>query len=223
MRNVLKLACILLILSSCSSEDDNPLCFSPTRNVELAAVVDAMGCECDSSKDKSVCVDGVGFVCEENEWITVEDGPCFSVFKKIEEKVSFQFFENSNLNIVPAENNIPKFSTIESGENLVFEYRFESEDVLEIADDEFVEVIRFEIDSDLNTFSFADNELGDLKIIQRKICFCAFEESTDALIGSIKGNKISANEWDIQLNITFPSSTVEKVIDKVFIKAIKNN
>lgn len=51
-------------------------CFSPTQNLSSAYQSSAKGCACNGATDASVCVQGVGLICESNVWIAVADGPC---------------------------------------------------------------------------------------------------------------------------------------------------
>jgi hypothetical protein len=111
-----------------------------------------------------------------------------------------------------------KYGLIESGENLVFEYRFDAYDNKQIADDEYSETVRFEIDSKLDKFSYSDDELLDIKAVFTQYCYCGFslsESKNDNPKGTISGEKISNNEWKIKINITFYGD-VEKVINGNF-------
>ena len=51
-------------------------CFSPTQNVSNIKPGASGGCACNPASDASVCVQGVGLICETNAWIAVYDGPC---------------------------------------------------------------------------------------------------------------------------------------------------
>ena len=51
-------------------------CFSRTQNLSIAYQSGAKGCACNSATDESVCVEGVGLICDSNVWIAVYDGPC---------------------------------------------------------------------------------------------------------------------------------------------------
>ncbi len=62
-----------LLLGGCEVAGDDT-CYSPDQNVEDAYVEGALGCACDN--DEPQCIDGVGLVCDEGWWQSVEDGPC---------------------------------------------------------------------------------------------------------------------------------------------------
>ena len=59
------------------SGEEDPSCYSPTKNVEHAYEDSAQGCACDADVDTPVCVEGAGFVCEGGAWQAVQDGPCW--------------------------------------------------------------------------------------------------------------------------------------------------
>lgn len=80
----------LVGLGSCNQDDSvNTACFSPTQNLEIANDVDAEGCDCNSEIDEDICVDGVALVCEEDQWQSVEDGPCFNL-QPLSNQLEFQ-------------------------------------------------------------------------------------------------------------------------------------
>lgn len=133
-------------------------------------------------------------------------------FSSCNEKVSnldtytYSFTEKSKLTISNVEGTYMNFGSIEEGENLVFEYRFEAYDEVQIADDEYAETIRFEIESQLENFNFTNAELLSTNLVFTKHCFCYFpfdELKNIEPIGVISGEKISNNEWNITINVTF--------------------
>jgi len=119
---------------------------------------------------------------------------------------SYTFTESSTLIISTIEESYLKYGTIEDGENLVFEYRFDAYDEVQIADDEYAETIKFEIDSELESFNYSNDELLNTNLVFSKHCFCYFpyDELKDVNpIGIITGEKLSNNEWEITINVTF--------------------
>lgn len=60
-----------------SSVDEDPSCYSPTKNLAHAYEAGAQGCACDDEEDADVCVQGVALICEQGAWQAVEDGPCW--------------------------------------------------------------------------------------------------------------------------------------------------
>jgi len=72
------IGCLVFMVSCDPDDSNNSNCFSPTQNLDIANTSNAIGCDCNSEIDEDVCVNGVALICEENTWITVEDGPCFN-------------------------------------------------------------------------------------------------------------------------------------------------
>lgn len=131
---------------------------------------------------------------------------------------SYTYTENSDLIISSREDTYMEYGQVENGNNLVFEYMFDTYTDENIADDGYTEIIKFEIDSELEEFSYSGDELSTLEIVFTKICFCHFpKESEDdfAPRGTISGEKISDTEWLIHLDITFYEND-SKVIHDVF-------
>lgn len=131
---------------------------------------------------------------------------------------TYTYFDKSELTINSREDSYMKYGIIGSGENLVFEYRFDAYDEKQIADDEYSETISFEIDSKLDKFSYSDDELLNMKAVFTKYCYCYFPLTESKKIeptGTISGEKISNNEWKIKINITFYGDE-EKVINGNF-------
>jgi hypothetical protein len=124
-----------------------------------------------------------------------------------QDEYNYTFTENSDLKIFPYQaDSYMKYGVIESGENLVFEYRFDAYDEELIADDEYSEFIRFEIDSELESFSYSNEELINIDLVFTKACFCYFpmEESKDVSPkGMISGEKISNEKWKIKIDLFF--------------------
>jgi len=63
-------------------DDETPLtegedCVSPTQNTDSAYELGVKGCACDKEQDgQGVCIDGAALICEGEQWLAVEDGPC---------------------------------------------------------------------------------------------------------------------------------------------------
>jgi len=122
------------------------------------------------------------------------------------DEYTYTYTEKSDLTISTLEDSYMKYGIVEEGENLVFEYRFDADDEEQIADDEYGETIRFEIDSELNEFSYSNTELSDIDLVFTKYCYCYFpmDESKDIEpTGMISGQKISSDKWRIKIDLTF--------------------
>lgn len=124
--------------------------------------------------------------------------------KNNEDRYSYTFSTGSAL-IIEATNGYMKYGKVVSGTNLVFEYQFERDDEENIADDEYAEFIRFEIDPSLNEFNYGDEELQTINPIFTQECFCGFygEEKEVSPTGFISGKKVSDTKWDITIDVIF--------------------
>lgn len=120
---------------------------------------------------------------------------------------SYNFYEKSTLTISSEAGYLMKTGKIEEGENLVFQYKYETIGNELITDDEYSEKIMFEINPNLDKFSYSDAELLNIKCVFTR--YSQFLEP-DSLIhknvnptGTITGEKIANNEWKIKINVTF--------------------
>jgi len=138
--------------------------------------------------------------------MTLIGGLVFSCTKEAEETYSYTFEEDAQLVIEPPyEGSYMKYSKVVPGSALVFTYKKETEGEKKVADDEFTEIIRFEIEPTLSEFSYSDNELSDLKAVYSISCFCSFDDPLKNTLpqGTISGKKISETQWDISIDVTF--------------------
>ncbi len=130
-----------------------------------------------------------------------------SIFEsKSKDTYSYEFVENSKLEINQLDGSYMKYGLISEGSNTVFIYRFEQAQDDDIADDEYVEYIRFQISPELQIFSLIDNDLVEANAVLSKACFCGFgndEEKNVDPYGSIEGEKLSDDTWDINIDVTF--------------------
>ena len=130
----------------------------------------------------------------------------------------YTYFDESELTLTSSDDSYMVYGIIESGENLVFEYFFEAHDEENIADDEYSETIRFEIDPKLEQFSYSNDELLNIKTVFTQYCFCYFALTESKNVkpkGTISGEKISENEWKIKINAIFYGDE-EKIINGSF-------
>lgn len=108
---------------------------------------------------------------------------------------------------------------INPGNKLVFTAQIETEGHEGIADDEFTDLLYFEIAPSMNSFSAEGEELSLLNVRYRRACYCLNRE----LIipeGCMQGQRIDADHWQIQANLTIDYGTWTKAlkIDAVFVE-----
>jgi hypothetical protein len=144
--------------------------------------------------------------CNNNETLTDED------------TYSYTFKDKSALIISSEETSYMKYGAVETGENLVFEYRYDKDDVELIADDEYSEYLQFEINSALDEFSYATDEISNIDIVFSKVCYCYFPfdaQKDNSPTGTISGKKISNTMWNIKIEMTFYGSDT-RIIEENF-------
>lgn len=145
-----------------------------------------------------------------------------SCTKKSKETYSYTFQENSQLRIEPIfEGSYMKNGTVINGNNLVFSYEYVADDAENIADDEYSEIIRFEIDPALTEFSYSDNELDEINAVYSEYCFCHFvdESKNTSPQGTISGKKISNTQWQISIDVTFYTNDQKNISNMFRIKS----
>jgi len=144
-----------------------------------------------------------------------------SCSKESEDNYSYTFQENAQLVIEPYfEGSYMKGSTIVNGSNLVFSYVFEAAEEENIADDEYSEIIRFEIEPGLTEFSYSNSELNEINAVYSESCFCDFSNELKNTLpkGTISGTKISETKWDIMIDVTFYTDDLKNISNSFSLK-----
>ncbi|WP_299779195.1 hypothetical protein [uncultured Formosa sp.] len=120
---------------------------------------------------------------------------------------SYTYTENSELTVITGEGDTyMKYGVVEPGDKLVFLYEFVAETDKNLSDDGYFEYIKFEIDPELESFSYSNTELITTDLVLTQSCFCYFPYSVAKdvdPIGTISGVKTSKNTWNINFNLTF--------------------
>ncbi len=134
------------------------------------------------------------------------------------ESFAYEFYEDSE--IVMVNDQGFEYINIDNGINKVFKYVYVAEEQEQISDDEYAEFLYFEIDSDLDSFSYSDDELLDLQMYMQRSCFCASLPLVPISSGMATGTKQSNGNWNISLSISFTwdeqSETVSRTIEGLF-------
>jgi len=110
----------------------------------------------------------------------------------------FQFYTNRSVAV--GEND---FAGISVGSSLVFEYTFTAEDNPDLADDEYAERILFQVDPELNSFIFTNEELISTNAYFDKFCFCLIEGSIPLEEGTISGERVNNETWNVTIDVAF--------------------
>ena len=86
---------------------------------------------------------------------------------------------------------------IVNGENWLFEYNRSGAQCEDIFDDEWGEVLTFEIDKNSDDFEFVDENMLQTNCFYRQYGAWVRHNQYQIKDGMIKGEKKSANEWEI--------------------------
>lgn len=95
-----------------------------------------------------------------------------------------------------------------SGDKWVFEYRFAGAEYVEIADDEKIELVGFQIAPVKGTsFKLSNEQLIKANAYFMLGCFCKDRGYKHIETGSISGKKINATTWKITFNLTIETGS----------------
>lgn len=110
---------------------------------------------------------------------------------------------------------------INSGTNIVFNYTYNFKDCPNIADDEGMRTVVFEIPANATNFAFADSTgLRQAKALLRLSCECIPYQPIFFKQGFIEGQKINNKEWRIKATLQQPGSNSTTItFNKVFLKS----
>lgn len=91
------------------------------------------------------------------------------------------------------------------GDNWVFKFDYKAKDVVAIADDEFSEMVIFQMKPVKgNSFKLSEAEFETAKVIYSRSCFCKDSGPRIIETGSISGKRIGKNKWlvtfELQIN-----------------------
>ena len=126
---------------------------------------------------------------------------------------TFTVHENSKLDY--SNNN---FDPVKSGNKRVFKMFSDTEGSAMIADDEFTNILTFQVEANLESFEIGNDELEAVNLRFINLCFCSEVEFKKASLGCIQGQKIDDQFWQIQVNADFEYATFTRTVavDAVF-------
>lgn len=117
----------------------------------------------------------------------------------------YTFETSAEINIIEEDSLLGARAEVISGDNLVFTYQYVYADRKNVFDDEYSEIIIFEVAKEENTFSVSNADLQDIKAMYRQSCFCPSEIGLPfykIIEGEISGKEISKKKWEVELDIT---------------------
>lgn len=114
---------------------------------------------------------------------------------------TYTLFNESGINLV----NSPDAgvqATVVPGDFRVFQYEYHYNDNPGIADDEFNDILLFQLDPDLTEFTLTGkSELESASVVFKRLCYCFAVQFYNATDGTITGKKISDGVWRISINV----------------------
>jgi len=90
---------------------------------------------------------------------------------------------------------------VKEGEHLVFQMILETEGDELIFDDEFTNILVFELKNEQNSFSVSGEEIANLNVHFRTICFCGNVDFKEVKSGCLQGVKQNEETWKVQGNL----------------------
>ncbi len=125
---------------------------------------------------------------------------------------NFHLFENSTIDL-------NELRGIITGDRLAFQMVNSTEGSPSISDDEFTNILVFELPTTQSSFSVSDTELESINLNFRRICFCTGTEFRAVTSGCIQGEQQTNGTWRVQGNLVIPYhwGDVEVKIDAQFV------
>jgi hypothetical protein len=108
-------------------------------------------------------------------------------------------------------------ATAENGNDIVFTYRYSTRVCPNIADDGAVDQLLFQVPAGTTSFDYNSADLlRSSKCYFSRSCFCPII-SSKIESGIIKGTRINANRWVVEVNIFVPATGIPVVFKKDFV------
>ncbi len=118
-----------------------------------------------------------------------------------EGECTYTFFNQSEIDLVYSPN-FGVVATVEPGDLRVFQYDYHYNDNPGIADDEYDDILLFQIDPDVNEFTLTgESELESASVVFRRLCYCFAVQFYPATAGTITGKKINNGLWRISIDV----------------------
>ena len=114
---------------------------------------------------------------------------------------------------------IDEYYGLTNGTKNAFQMINSTQGDLAIADDEFTNILVFELEESQNSFSVMDSELEDMQVHFQRICFCAEVDFIPITSGCMEGEKQSDGPWFIQgsLNVSYSFGDFDIKFDAQFV------
>jgi len=141
---------------------------------------------CSKDEDKVPTCEECNFDCLEGTETNITTSDCFD-----NSECSFKVFANSKVDI-------EEFDGKGTGDKNFFQLLVSSQGDEFIIDDEFTDILVFELDSEQDSFSAGKEDFDAMNAHYRFICFCTETEFKKISDGCIQGVKDENGVWFIQ-------------------------
>ncbi|MDF1697547.1 MAG: hypothetical protein P1U56_17010 [Saprospiraceae bacterium] len=139
------------------------------------------------------CID-CEFTCIENDETDVVTNQCLDNYE-----CTYSIFPKSGVDLSLLEG-------VGEGEKTVFLLKNDTKGDLGIADDEYTRILVFELNPEQTSFSVEDEQIKDINMYYRDLCYCS-EVDFDLIVeGCVQGEKQENGIWIIQGHIVIPDS-----------------
>ncbi len=112
---------------------------------------------------------------------------------------SYEYYDNSQISVIAITMG-GAYVEITAGDKQVFRRTYSYNDEPDIIDDELNEILIFELDKDIDSFSLKDDELAQANVLFGRICYC-LAGYRPVSSGTLEGEKISIGKWRIRANL----------------------
>ncbi|MEJ2004041.1 MAG: hypothetical protein P8X57_03535 [Cyclobacteriaceae bacterium] len=135
---------------------------------------------------------------------------CISCKEEVEEpfctngSCAYEFLNNSQIEISWISQH-GYFVEIVDGDKQVFKRTYNYQDSPNIVDDELTEILLFELERDVSSFKFTDEELTQANVLFARFCEC-FPGYRNVNSGTLEGTKTVNGTWRIKADLQVSSA-----------------
>ena len=130
------------------------------------------------------------------------------------DQYTYEFYPSSKIDTAST-SDMRLFFQIKPGNDLVFNYTHEGPACKSIADEEYSDKLVFQVPAASNSFLYENSQLTDAMCLFIKIAFWT-NGAYNVNSGFVKGTKISATKWDIEINVDVGGSIGRINLQKTF-------
>lgn len=179
------------ILPSCIIEDIFVNCLTKTmkNSILLALFVLTLVQSCKKDEFPIATCENCNFTCLDANESDVISNQCIDNWE-----CAFKVTPQSSVDTTTSDG-------LASGNNLVFQMINSTEGSPNIADDEFTDILVFELNASQQSFSVEGEDLRAMNVYFKRVCFCVEVVFKEVTSGCMQGEKQADGSWYIQGNL----------------------